>query len=120
MPRQHCPKPEDGIRTRLQEHIQLLTLVADVIRVHTKLITTGDTLTWKSFQSVLGNRYIGQQIVASLRLPTFVAMDLYSLQIESLYKEGAIPTIHKFLSIQGVSELFHVVPGVAPHVQASM
>ena len=120
MPKQHCPKPEDGIRTRLQEHIQLLTLVADVIRVHTKLITTGDTLTWKTFQSVLGNRYIGQQIVASLRLPTFVAMDLYSLQIESLYKEGAIPTIHEFLSIQGVSELFHVVPGVAPHFQASM
>ena len=120
MPGQHCPKPEDGIRTRLQERIQLLTLVADVIRVHTKLITTGDTLTWQNFQSALGNRYIGKQIVASLRLPTFVALDVYTLQIESLYKENAISTIHEFLSIQGVSELFHVVPGVAHTVQASM
>jgi hypothetical protein len=120
MPGQHCPKPEDGIRTRLQERIQLLTLVADVIRVHSELITTGDTLTWQNFQSVLGNRYIGKQIVASLRLPTFVALDLYTLQIESLYRESDIPTIHEFLSIRGISELFHVEAGVAPHFQASM
>jgi hypothetical protein len=113
-------RTEDGIRTRLQEHIQLLTLVADVIRVHTKLITTGDTLTWQNFQSVLGNRYIGKQVVASLRLPTFVALDVYTLQIESLYKDRAIPTIHEYLSIRGISELFHVVPGVAPHFQAVM
>lgn len=51
---------QDGIKGRLREKVQLLTLISDITRVHNKLVSTGDKCSLTNFLTVMSNPAIAR------------------------------------------------------------
>lgn len=97
-----------------------MTLVSDIIHTHQKFCLTGDKATLLTFKSVLQNPAIAKHILGKLRLPLFLAKDIFALELEEMLKKNDYESIHSKLDIVHIAQVLHVIPTGASDLQYSL